>query len=117
MPSATRLTVATIYVPAKEATRVLGIDPGSGIVGTTELHDGYLTLYYEGNRYNAVNMRRFEERIYHAAGRMFEGYPTIARMSLPVDVAATELVAVGEIDRHYKFKWNDKAMALKWGDA
>jgi len=38
--------------------------------------------YYEGNLYDAVNLRLFHERLMCAAGRLVQKYPTVARTHL-----------------------------------
>ncbi len=88
---------ATIYVPAADAEAcVAQIDAGSGIVGVA-LPGGQVLLHYEGNRYGAENLQRYDDRVHQAAGRLFQNYPTMARMQLPADVASRSLVAVGTI--------------------
>jgi hypothetical protein len=68
--------------PAEAARTVAHIDKGSGIVGKrivdADPAESPLLVYYEGNRYGAENMRRYAERVYHAASRMEEDYPTVA---------------------------------------
>lgn len=82
-----------IYVPRPDND--FGIAPGSGIVGSVEQASSDRTLvYYEGNLYGAENMHRFEERVYHAAGREVARYPTIAKMALPNE----GLIEVGRFD-------------------
>lgn len=81
----------TIYVPA--AGTHLGIDPKSAIVGR-EPEDGRIKVYFEGNRFGAENMRRFTDRLMHAAGRLVQRYPTIAYGWYPEKA----LVAVGTYD-------------------
>jgi hypothetical protein len=92
----------TVYVPTdSSAEALLGIKPGSGIVGspehddplagmpalTDELTSGRIRIDYEGNLYFAHNLTTFEERVYHAADRHLydggRGYPTIARKWVP----------------------------------
>lgn len=86
-----------VYVPASghrpwdvmEAGRFLGIDPGSGIVGTEQaLTAGVerVLVHYEGARYGQANMVTFADRVYHAWGRMSEDYPTSAKAWLPSDM-------------------------------
>lgn len=79
--------------------------PGSGIVGVHYNDAGChypswssIPLYevsYEGNRYGAVNLQKWEERVMHAADRLATGYPTIARGVFPED----QFEAVGVIDK------------------
>jgi hypothetical protein len=68
--------------PADAARTVAHIDRGSGIVGKRIVEadpaESPLLVYYEGNRYGAENMRLYAERVYHAASRMQEDYPTVA---------------------------------------
>jgi len=82
-----------IYVP-KDAND-LGIAPGSGIVGNVEQqYPDRILVYYEGNVYDAENMRRFAERVYNAADRQVARYPTSAMMAVRRD----ELIEVGRFD-------------------
>ena len=67
-----------VYVPADGMLGI--IRPGSGIVGRKlSQRDWELLLYYEGNVYDAVILRRYVERVYHAWGRMAADYPTVAK--------------------------------------
>lgn len=83
--------VLSILVPARGCEHKLGIDRGSAIVGLQALHDERVLVYFEGNRYRAENLRRFDQRIETAAGRLTQRYPTIARAS----VSASDLTLVG----------------------
>jgi hypothetical protein len=93
------VTTLTVYLPAAGAPDTSGISAGSGVVGP-ELPDatGRIQIDFEGNLYDAVNMRRYEERVYHAASRQLwnngRGYPTVARLW----VEPTSVIAVGTID-------------------
>jgi hypothetical protein len=66
-----------ILVPIGDTT----IAPGSGIVRAPNdnARFGASMVYYEGNIYNAANIRDFDERLRHAAGRLVENYPTVAK--------------------------------------
>jgi hypothetical protein len=77
-----------VYVPdpdaSPEAARtVTHIDRGSGIVGKrvvdADPDESPLLVYYEGNRFDAEGLRLYAERVMHAAGRMTENAPTIAK--------------------------------------
>lgn len=70
-----------VFIPASEdAERILGILPGSAIVGSMGRPDpDMLQLDYEGNRYGAVNLHQFRERLRMAAYRHRERAPTVAR--------------------------------------
>lgn len=82
-----------LYVPAANANT--GIDPGSAIVApVTERGKERIFVHFEGNRFGAENMRRYDERCLHAAGRAATRYPTIARASIGAD----NLVFVGTYD-------------------
>ena len=79
-----------VYVPA--AGKLAVIDRGSGIVGTER--EGDVLVDYEGNRYRAVNLRTFADRVARAHDRHATRYPTVARMA----VHASALVQVGWYD-------------------
>lgn len=62
------------------------IAPNSGIVGrilteTTGIQG--MNTYYEGNLYDAVNLRTLSEREHCAADRLVTKYPTVARTFIP----------------------------------
>jgi len=83
-----------VYVPAPGHQTF--IDAGSGVVATEAPGGGLLRADYEGNRYGAINMVTYADRVNHAAGRAADSYPTSARSVLPSDT----LVRVGT--------WDDK---------
>lgn len=86
-------TLFDIYVP--NAPNTFGIDPASAIVaGVSQRGNETLQVYFEGNRFGAENMKRFDERCLHAAGRAATRYQTIAKAALP----ASELLHVGVYD-------------------
>lgn len=72
--------------------------PGSAIVGAWEFMVGRVMLDYEGNKYDAANLRRFVERCYHAWSRHVERYPTVAR----IYVQGAEVIEVGTFDPERK---------------
>lgn len=76
-----------LYVPAPGIGT--HIDAGSAIVGDRK--GDFLDVHYE--RGGPSNVRTFEEKIAHAAGRRTTRYPTVARSALP----ATDLVDVGSV--------------------
>lgn len=76
----------TVYVPNPDSTRLIGVDPKSGIIGRPALHDDSLLLvYYEGNRYGFSNVITFADRCMIAAERMTQDAPTIAKSLVPCD--------------------------------
>lgn len=80
-----------IFVPAPGED--LGIAPGSAIVAAIDqASEDRVLVYYEGNLFGACNLRRFVERVLHAADRQVARYPTIAKASFPrsvlIEVAA-----------------------------
>ena len=86
-------TPISVFVPASGV--VTGIDPGSGIVaGTPARDESRILVDYEGNRYGAVNMVTFADRVARAWDRQRTRYPTIARAAMRVE----QLVKIGEYD-------------------
>ncbi len=79
--------VYTVYIANHTRT---GIDPGSGIVGE-ELPDGRISVHFEGNRYGAVNLSSYLERLDMCSSRRLTRYPTVAMRVYP----AGDLTAVG----------------------
>ena len=65
-----------VFVPAGDD--LLGIDPGSGIVGRPVSGGSRIEVYYEGN-FNYANVKTFADRVMIAYDRMAQEYPTIAR--------------------------------------
>lgn len=82
-----------VYIPKRDTEAHKRIDQGSGIVGRSFGED-HVELYFEGNRYDAVNVRTWEQKVAVAAGRMSVSYPTVAKMVASKD----ELLEVGEYD-------------------
>lgn len=89
-----------LYVPREGFP--LACDPKSAIVGSPARQwmegreakidgrsarsvapDSNLVIDFEGNRYNALNMKTYADRAVHAAGRHHEHYPTVARCVVP----------------------------------
>lgn len=70
------------------------IDPKSGIVGVPARIDKNTLVYYEGNRYGAVNIVTWADRVDHAADRLRTDYPTVAKAMVPTD----QLTPVGTWD-------------------
>ena len=106
--------------PGTDAERT--IDAGSGIV-CDPLHvisgvlvsDERIEVYYEGNRYGASNMQTFEDKVKHAAGRLSERYPTIAKAMLP----RTQFAAVGMFQftadwKETRLSITDEATVKRW---
>ncbi len=90
----------TVYVPNEKGAK-FNIAKGSGIVGRPhEKITGTAMLDYEGNCYRAENLRKYEERVMHAASRAVEHYPTVARMGLHTETVNECFVAVGTYDYH-----------------
>jgi hypothetical protein len=96
------------------------IRPGSGIVGVEldadETQAGNVLIYYEGNIYNADNIKTYEDKCFHAWSRMSERYPTVARMVVP----RLDLVQIGSFDPNNKTVVIDEITpvihdaAMKW---
>jgi len=86
------MPVLSIFVPAAGKEHMNGIDARSAIVGVLQPNADRVTVYYEGNRYNASNGHRYDQKLELAAGRLVQRYPTIARSSLAVEA----LDVVGE---------------------
>lgn len=85
-----------LYVPVKGVRH--DVRQGSAIVG--EICEHHITTHYEGG--GAENVKTFEQKINHAAGRREQRYPTIAIRAWRHD----ELIDVGsvrydEIMRHW----------------
>jgi hypothetical protein len=90
------MTQFHLWVPIPGSRAEHRIDRGSALVSDPDAvaEDGRVLVYYEGNRYGAINLRRYVERAVCAAGRMRERYPTVAMGALPEE----ELMRVGVLD-------------------
>lgn len=85
--------ILNILVPKRGTTVLFSIRRGSGIVGSKE-DDGLLRVDYEGNIYGMQGMHTYEERVFHAADRHAQRYPTVARLHAPEEA----FYIVGTID-------------------
>lgn len=72
-----------VYVPTLTASIRKMIVPGSAIVSRGRVEDARILVYFEGNIYNSASMRKYSERVLHAAGRLVTRYPTIALAAVP----------------------------------
>jgi len=82
-----------VYVPVEN--QMLGIKPGSAVVGRESVRDpDAITVYFEGGIYNQRDSSDFDWRLLHAAGRCLENYPTVAKMT----VGPGQLLYVGTYD-------------------
>ena len=86
-----------IFVPKDGVPHTLAA--GSALVASIESSANDLILvYYEGNLYNAVNMRDYPSRVMNAADRQATRYPTSAVQGFKPE----ELIEVGRYDYHAK---------------
>lgn len=85
---------ADLLIPADGSTLGNVIAPRSALVGRPLRTGDGLMVYYEGNLYDAANLRRWQERVTCAAGRMFLNYPTVAKT---VVMNPGELIRVGSV--------------------
>lgn len=85
-----------LYVPAPHM--IHDIRRGSAIVG--EPMGGHIEIDYEGG--GASNVRTFEDKLHHAAGRRAQRYPTVAREARkPEDLVAVGRARYDEAVRHW----------------
>lgn len=85
-----RCTLATVDVYVPKPGCLTHIAKGSAIVGSA-YSESEVLIDYEGNLYDAENMRRYSQRVAHAADRHNSLYPTTARMVVVND----DLIRVG----------------------
>lgn len=69
--------ICLVVIPKASSQACAHIDPSSGVVARRS--GDRMSVYFEGNRFGAVNLKTYVERVKNAAGRMFQGYPTVAR--------------------------------------
>jgi len=85
------------YLAVVVPTNARSIDPGSAVVcalnddGSLVENDGLSTIYFESNRYGAVNLETFEQKVRCAGERLVSNYPTVAKSHVDV----RELVVAG----------------------
>lgn len=106
-PDLTRGT--KLYVPAPDTPYRTIIKPGSGCVGTN-YGMGRIELYYEGGIYSQVNVRTFEEKVFHAWSRC------VYRASTSAIVALDEgqLIEVGDVHSDGTFTVTDQVELDAW---
>jgi hypothetical protein len=66
-----------VYLPREGSHLGSLVDRGSALVAD-DLGQDRLVVYFEGNRYGAVNLQRWADRVECAAGRLTAKYPTSA---------------------------------------
>lgn len=88
------MNILKVYVPAPGTFLAIRIIKGSGIVGRSLGPEagGRIRIDYEGAKHNPSNIRTYEDKLFHAAGRHLQNYPTVARSWVP----AEELIEIGE---------------------
>lgn len=84
--------ILTVYVPTTDSSLRRTLLPGSALVGSPNGHR--CLVDFEGNRYGSQNLRTYQQRLLHAAGRHVERYPTVARAF----VQRSELIEIGTYD-------------------
>lgn len=96
-----------IYMPAP--TKLPWIRPHSGVVGTPTPDSppqglGNVLIDFEGNVYDAANLRTWRERVLTAQDRHRTQYPTVARGIVMSD----EVVLIGVVDEAGHFDFIDE---------
>ena len=88
----------TIYVPREGSLAASHVIPGSAIVGALQASEkpGRVLCYFEGKRRTEGDgvPWTYAQKLLHAAGRLIQGYPTIAKAAF----ASEDLIAVGTYD-------------------
>ena len=85
----------TLYVPASAGTSVPRvIRPGSAIVADWQAHRASTVLCYHVHARCASNILTYADRVFHAASRLVDRYPTTAQLC----VSPRELTPVGWLD-------------------
>lgn len=83
-----------VYVPAGGFAATESIASKSAIVGRPEPSDDHVKIYFEGALYRSAGMKTLAGRAVHAADRLEQDYPTVAKLVVPRDA----LTAVGVFD-------------------
>lgn len=92
-----------VVVPVRGSQFERDVLPGSGIVARPTVATSHVVgnptaswvlVDYEGNKYGAVDLGTWTQRVFHAWGRASQNYPTVARQAVPT----TQVVVVGDVD-------------------
>lgn len=109
-----RIRTLTVLVPRPDSDAARTIDPGSGIV-TADAGGATVDVYFEGNGYRAANIRTFEDKVLHAAGRLAKAYPTIARGRFPrEDFDGVGTFSFSDDWREHRLDITDAAAVARW---
>ncbi|MCW3783897.1 hypothetical protein [Defluviimonas salinarum] len=108
-----------LAIPGRAGQDIL---PGSAIVCAADADrnpvvdtHGRVTAWFEGNAYDAVNLRDFIDRTRCAAGRMVQDYPTVAVRSVPA--AEIRILADFDLERGIVTRIRDEhALAEQSGE-
>lgn len=86
----------TVYIPhrGRDLDMSERIAPGAGIVGTQLADPDLVMIDYEANLHGSSNIVTYADRVYHAASRHTDKYPTVTRSV----VRASDLLDIGEWD-------------------
>jgi len=99
-----------VLVPQPGTAAAHFIRRGSGVVARPGV-DREVRVDYEGNLYGAAELVTFEARVRHAAGRLREQYPTVARGTFPRHT----FTVVGTLDGD-SLLITDRATVSAWCD-
>lgn len=86
----------SLFVPRSDSPMRCRLGSGAAVVGDRDSLDsnGCITIYFEDNRYAAVNVKNYADRALVAALRMRDRAATVARAA----ISPSELVEVGYWD-------------------
>lgn len=83
-----------LFVPHTNSDLRCRIGKGSAIVGDKDVYDGNgrITIYFENNKYAAVNIKNYADRALVAALRLHDQVATVARATIdPCDLVEVGL--------------------------
>ncbi len=108
-----------ILVPKDTHDIPFNIALGSAIVAIPDPDsDGDMTIYYEGNLYNACNLHDIENRLIVAVGRLQDNYPTTAKAWLSANTLEKAFIVVGHFVGDIRGDWRidikDKETLNDW---
>jgi hypothetical protein len=111
-PAPPEIDRAEIVVPRPGSMAARLIAAGSGVVALPFAADpDKVLVYYEGNLHDAMNLRKWPERVHIAFSRASTRYPTTARSLVPRD----ELETVGEFVKEGNLVLLDQpALVAQW---
>jgi len=101
-----------LYVPQGVAVAGKRVAPGSAIVSPADDREDFVTVDFEGNLYDAINLRDYPSRVLVAAYRSRDRAPTVARARVPIE--GLTKVATFDLSRKTFVEISDPDRLSEW---